>query len=365
MVSLRFALRKVRPTMVFVTRKESPEGGRSELRLVWPTTIATYGALERAKDLGMNYYQSGEVLRLLAAAATGDREAIDRLTGIDIPSAASPDWSEMLLVQLKNATIDAIGRVRVLDMPPEGRGRSQQGLDVYTRNAAGAACSSITLPSAFPVRAVAYRYGTFVFESDDGRSVQGTLAQILQGMRPVQFAPEGATEQQLESSFNSIPGQIPPPPKPRKTAVQNPPIADETIGTFTFDERLQSFYAEYPGGTRLANLRIRLETADREHASELIDVARTLLSNLTAIDRQCKQFGVDKLLDLKNRGWREPGEQIVSEGRFTALINLESVLIDSQGRVTAYYHDGGMFGGHTIVIELDTDHAPIDADLAG
>jgi hypothetical protein len=182
-------------------------------------------------------------------------------------------------------------------------------------------------------------------------------------MRPVQFAPEGVTEQELESSFLSIPVQVPTQPKRRKTAAQNPPIDDPTIGTFTFDELLQWFYTEQPGGTRLASLRIK--TADRERANTLLDVARALLSDLEAIDRNCKQFAAHRLLDLKNHEWREPGQVIIPEGRFIASISLESVSIDSQGAMTAYYQDGGMFGGHTIVIELGIDHTPMNADLAG
>jgi hypothetical protein len=322
-----------------------------------------YGAVASDKDVEVSYFKSDEMLALLRAAATGDGKAVERLREIDAPFAASPDWSEMVVVQLKSAAVDAEGRVRVQNMPPDSRGRSQQGLDVYTRNALGAACASVSLPSTFRVRAIVYRDGQFVFESDDGRIVRGSVSQILQGMRPVQFAPEGVTEQQLESSFISIPAQGPPEPNARKAAAENPPIVDETIGAFSFDERLQWFYSEHPGGTRLANLCIR--TADRERANTLLDVARALLSDLESIDRHCKQFAADRLLDLKNHRWREPGEVIVPEGRFIASISLESVSIDSQGAMTAYYQDGGMFGGHTIVIELGIEHTPINAELAG
>jgi hypothetical protein len=311
----------------------------------------------------VSYFRSDEMLRLLRAAASGDRKAIEELTKIDVPFAASPDWSEMVVVQMKSATVDAEGRVRVQNMAPDRHGRSQQGLDVYTRNELGAACSSVSLPSAFRVRAVVYRDGTFVFESDDGRALRGAVPQILQGMRPVQFAPEGVTEQLLESSFLSIPAQVPTQPKARKTTAQNPPIVDDAIGTFTFDERLQSFYAGHPGGTRLASLRI--ETADRERASTLVDVARALVSDLDSIDRHCKQFAAERLLDLKNLAWRESGEVIIPKSRFIASISLESVSIDSQGAITADYQAPGMFGGHTILVEMGTDGTPIDAALGG
>jgi hypothetical protein len=324
---------------------------------------AIYAAAASAKDVHLSYFKSNEMLGLLTAAATGDRRAIERLRKIDVPFAASPDWSEMVVVQMKSATVDAEGRVRVQNIAPESRGRSQQGLDVYTRTTLGAACSSVSLPSAFRVRAIVYRDGTFVFESDDCRSVGGAVSQILQGMRPVLFATEGATEEQLESSFLSIPAQVPPRPKAHKTAAQNPSIADDSIGILTFDERLQSFYAEHPGGSELESLRI--ETADRGRASTLIDVARALLSDLDSIDRQCKKFAADRLLELKNHKWRESGEAIIPESRFVASISLESVSIDSQGAITAYYDDGDMFGGHSIVIGLGLDHAPIDAALAG
>lgn len=311
----------------------------------------------------MTFYKSAELLRLFGAAAAGDRTAAETLRRIEVPFAASPDWSQMILVQMKSSTIDAAGRVRVLNMPPASQGRAQQGLDIYTRSPNGAACSSITLPSAFLVHAVAYRDGSFVLETADGRSVVGTVAQILQGMRPVQFAPEGVTEQQLESSFNSIPGQVPPQPKPRKTAAENPPIHVESVGTFVFDERLQWFTAEHPGRTALARLHIK--TADSDEATELIEVARRLIQDLSATDRRCKDFAAQRLLDLKNRAWREAGEGALMEGQFTALISLESVSIDPLRRATAYYDDGGMFGGHTVVVELDTKRVPVTAELAG
>ena len=318
--------------------------------------------MQPPKDVYVSFFESAEILRLLAAAATGDRKAIEGLSEIDVPFAASPDWSEMALVQMKSATVDAAGRVQVQNVPPGSRGRPQQCLDLFTRNAKGGASYSISLPTAFRVRAVGYRDGKFVFEAADGRSVRGTVTQILQGMRSVQFAPEGVTDEQLESSFLSIPTQVPPEPKPRTTAAQNPPITDEAIGTLTFDERLQWFSIEHPAGTPLANLRIK--TADRERVRTLLDIARPLLSDLATVDRRCKQFAAQRLLVLKNQGWRETGEQIVSEGRFTASLSLESVSIDPEG-TTTYYRDGGMFGGHTIVIKLGPDYAPVDADLGG
>src|SRR5438132_4108899 len=173
----------------------------------------------------MSYVKSDEMLGLLTAAATGDRKAIEKLREIDVPFAASPDWSEMVVVHMKSATVDAVGRVRVQNMPPDSRGRRQQGLDVYTRNAIGAACVSVSLPAAFRVRAVGYRSGAFVFESDDGRSVRGTVAQILQGMRPVKFVPEAVTEQELASRFLSIPVQVPPHPHPLHPDLPTPPTA--------------------------------------------------------------------------------------------------------------------------------------------
>ena len=68
-------------------------------------------------DVYVSYIKSREMLDLLTAAATGDREAIERLREIDVPFAASPDWSQMVLVQMKSATVDAAGRVRVQNTP--------------------------------------------------------------------------------------------------------------------------------------------------------------------------------------------------------------------------------------------------------
>ena len=113
---------------------------------------------------------------------------------------------------------------------------------------------------------------------------------------------------------------------PRKTAAENPPVHDEVIGTLLFDERLQWFAAEHSTGSRLIALHIK--SADRGQAIELVHIARELLDDLNAIDLRCKQLAAQKLLDLKNRAWRDTGEGAFTEARFTASISLESISID-------------------------------------
>ena len=90
------------------------------------------GAASSAQDVYVSYVNSHEILGLLRAAGAGDRKAIESLREIDVPFAASSDWSEMVLVQMKSASVDAEGRIRVQNMAPNSRGRSQQSLDVYT-----------------------------------------------------------------------------------------------------------------------------------------------------------------------------------------------------------------------------------------
>ena len=115
-------------------------GGLYPRRLTVSQLIRRFGTLD---------YKSVDILRLFVAAAAGDQAAADRLSTIDVPFAASPDWSEMVLVQLKSSTIDEAGRVRVLNMPPTGNGRPQQVLDIYTRNANGTGDALASLPSSF------------------------------------------------------------------------------------------------------------------------------------------------------------------------------------------------------------------------
>lgn len=316
----------------------------------------------RAK-ISVTYYESREVLRLFGAAGAGDSMAAEKLRRIEAPFATSSDWSEMILVQMKHSTIDSAGRVRLLNKAPARDDRAHRCVDIFTRSSNGTAWQFVPLPSGFPVHQVTYRDGTFVFETADGRSVAGTLAQILQAMRPVQFALEGVTEKQLESSFNSIPAQVPPQPKAHKTAAENPPIPDETIGTFVFDERVQWFIAEHPRATRLARLYIK--TADRDQAIQLLEIARKLIQDLDDFDGRCKDFAVRSLLDLKNGAWLRAGERSMSKDQFTRSISLESISIDTEGGVTADYGDGGIFWGHTVVVELDAEGAPLTADLAG
>jgi hypothetical protein len=70
-------------------------------------------------------------------------------------------------------------------------------------------------------------------------------------------------------------------------------------------------------------------------------------------------------LDLYNDLWSEDEEDLDHDG-FCARIKPTSVDVDEEGGgVTIYFDDGGLFRGHTILMELDALLQPDDFKLGG
>ena len=88
--------------------------------------------------------------------------------------------------------------------------------------------------------------------------------------------------------------------------------------------------------------------------------ARRITRTLPAI----KRFAADALLDLKNDAWLGDGEKPIDMHGFVSRIFVASVGVRDDG-ANIYFHDGDLFRGHSIIVQLDQSMTPIDADIAG
>lgn len=311
----------------------------------------------------MTFYDSSQVIDQLVAASKGDREAAAALAAITVPWAAAADYSEMILVQPKQASIDSHGQIRVLNKPPDANVRSQQCAEIYLHSHAGTSCDLIPLPSTFQVQDIKYADGLFAFISNDARFVRGTVAQIREAMSAVRFVQEGVLDSQLEECFVRIPSTIVAPRPTAKTVAANPPFIAEAVGTFTFDEPTQSFIASYPAAQR--SIDIRLGSNDRGEAIAMMPIVRSLVTRLDDVDRQARGFAAERLLSLKNAEWLADGEDPVSRDQFVSRLSLESVSFHKSGDLTTWYAAGDLFFGHTVAVYLNAKEEPIRAAIEG
>lgn len=299
----------------------------------------------------------------LVNASKGDPSAAAAIAAIDVPWAAAPDYSQMILVQRKLAVIDSQGLVRVLNDAPKANSPTHQCADLYEKGPRGSSWAFTPLPTSFWVKEIRYVHGRFEFISTDHRSVRGTLAQISQAMSEVRFALGSVSESQLEESFLRISSTVAVPPRLRRTAVENREFIDEIVGMFTFDEVLQRFVARFRAGE--STIDVVVESNDRAEALALMSTVRRLVRNLDEVARVTKGFAASELLSLKNRAWLDDRERPLSQADFVSRLLLESVSVGDGGEATVWYGDGGMFLGHEVVVSLSAEGDPVGVTLAG
>ena len=110
----------------------------------------------------------------------------------------------------------------------------------------------------------------------------------------------------------------------------------------------------------------RVEVAVAVDSDEDIPVER--LDEVAAIVRRLdpqalRDAVAEQYLELYNDGWRQDRDEL-SHGEFVARIRPTFVDVNFDV-IEVYVNDGDLFGGHSIVLMLDTDLQVVDVKLAG
>ena len=66
---------------------------------------------------------------------------------------------------------------------------------------------------------------------------------------------------------------------------------------------------------------------------------------------------------MYNNTWSE--NEIINRDEFANRINIESIMIWSDGSSEIYYQDSNLFAGHSIVVNLDARGELEDVNIAG
>ena len=316
----------------------------------------------------MAYYDTDKMLDTLGLAYEGDEQARAAIQGILLPHAVSDDYSVLILVQEKYASINTQGLVRTLNMPPEENGGRKQMADFYHCDQESKSWSSFPLPDSFAVREMEYADGVFSFIADDcscasARVISGTSGQIGKATMESSFAVNGVSESVIEKCFLNIPTTVVKPSQPKKTAAKNLPIPDEIIGMLTFNERFQWFETKYQ--TKGYSFELDIDIDNRAEVIKKLPMVREIITHLESIDQKMRQFAVEQLLELKNETWREEGEPELTKADFTARMSIETISFNDDGEYEIWYGDGDLFWGHSITVSVDRKGRPERADING
>lgn len=73
-------------------------------------------------------------------------------------------------------------------------------------------------------------------------------------------------------------------------------------------------------------------------------------------------YAASKLTGAYNEGWSD--DTAITESEFSQRISLSSLVLH-YGRVDFYFDDGGLFAGHSIRVEMESDGTFTDAFYQG
>lgn len=92
-------------------------------------------------------------------------------------------------------------------------------------------------------------------------------------------------------------------------------------------------------------------------------LGRRAISWLREHEPDCRDAAADYLLEIHNDAWNEG--PLTDRDTFVERMRLESIVVDPTSERTLYYHDGGLFWGHSIVVPVLPDEAFGEAHIAG
>jgi hypothetical protein len=97
---------------------------------------------------------------------------------------------------------------------------------------------------------------------------------------------------------------------------------------------------------------------------EALTQARRLISAPGDFAQRARHYASESLCDLKNDTWAGDDAPVLASD-LAQRLNLEACEIAADGLATLYFADGGLFGGHSIVVSVDVGGGFVDAKLAG
>ncbi|VTR99857.1 DUF2262 domain-containing protein [Tuwongella immobilis] len=142
-------------------------------------------------------------------------------------------------------------------------------------------------------------------------------------------------------------------------------LIDPELGTLDWDDQLQYWRNEdFPLSER-GTISLSLSpSSDDDHApprcESLLALLRSSIAWVRRHEPDLRLAVALRMIDLYNETWREDefDPTPINAETFADRIHLTSLDVDAEGELTLYFDDGDieMFGGHSIVATLSTDH---------
>lgn len=136
---------------------------------------------------------------------------------------------------------------------------------------------------------------------------------------------------------------------------------DSMFGTFTLDRGIEQFEAEVVWDGEL----VFLYLSEIEEVQEILKTAYAIYEEQDEWNSRIKNYAVQELLLLKNESWIDDDEVELSPDEFKARMVLESITVNPNGLFEFCYDDGGIFWGHSIMINGNILEGLTHTDICG
>lgn len=135
------------------------------------------------------------------------------------------------------------------------------------------------------------------------------------------------------------------------------------IGDLTFNEESDCFETSLKFNSKSHSLTIcDFERKENKQANVLASKIKNWLEN--NLDK-AKEFTASKLLKLKNENWLSEHEEPISKEKFIETIEFEGVNAFAEGGFEVYFTDRDLFGGHTIIVDINEAFEFENANIGG
>ncbi len=141
-------------------------------------------------------------------------------------------------------------------------------------------------------------------------------------------------------------------------------INSARFGTFSFDPTVDWFEAQISFGGH--PIRLSLSATSENDAAPLLANAEAMAADEASWLTQLQECAAG-LVDISNE-WNEDQDDWtgpIDSATFITRITLESLVFHEDGFFEAYFNDGDLFWGHSIVVNGTMAEGPKEAATAG
>lgn len=139
-------------------------------------------------------------------------------------------------------------------------------------------------------------------------------------------------------------------------------ISDDVLGELRYDMTRKCHTGTVPTSHGVVGLEIH---RDGEHLDIAMENARKVVAAMATLFPRVVNKLTHELLELKNQTWLEEDENEVTEADFRDRARLSSITILGGGMTTFFFNDDDMFGGHALLVTVDSAGEIWEPELFG